>query len=259
MHFDSPSDDKRRRAAALEREAVEACDFVSIVTRDWVETLRARYREQPAEKFLLTPNGYDPEMFADFRPRRRDDGKMEIAYFGTLHNNRIYSPVNYLAALDALPAEARAAMETRFIGRITPEAQPLLAGRSDVQCCGFMAKTEGLRELETADVLLLIATGSRSHARRRTVNQQRRAGGRSAFLSKQTKQNARNITSRRIPEPLSACGRRAPGCALIRAMSPLSGRRWGRCSAKCRRELPLPIPIARELRNTRGHGSFNAS
>jgi glycosyltransferase involved in cell wall biosynthesis len=164
VNFDSPSEEKRRRAEVLEREAVEACDFVSIVTRDWVETLRARYPEQRPEKFLLTPNGYDPEMFADFQPRRRDDGKMQIAYFGTLHNNRIYSPLNYLAAIDTLPVEERAAIETRFIGRITPEAQPLLAGRSDVECCGFMAKAEGLRELETADVLLLIATGSGSHA-----------------------------------------------------------------------------------------------
>jgi len=164
VNFDSPTEEKRRRAAALERDAVEACDFVSTVTRDWVETLRARYPEQPAHKFLLTPNGYDPEMFAAFQPQARHDGKMQMAYFGTLHNNRIYSPVNYLAAIDALPAEVRRQVQTRFIGRVTAEAQPLLARRADVECCGFMAKAEGLRELQTADVLLLIATGSGSHA-----------------------------------------------------------------------------------------------
>jgi glycosyltransferase involved in cell wall biosynthesis len=163
-NFDSPSDDRRRRAAKLEREAIEACDFVSTVTEDWVQTLRARYPEQPATKFLLTPNGYDPEMFADFHPHPRGSGKMQLAYFGTLHANKIYSPINYFAAIDALPEEIRGNLNTRFIGRVTAEAQTILAGRTDVECCGFMSKLKGLRELESADVLLLIATGAGSHA-----------------------------------------------------------------------------------------------
>jgi hypothetical protein len=163
--LDNPSEQKIRMAHELERKIVAGSSYVSTVTRVWVERLRSRYPAEPADKFIYTPNGYEPDMFQDFRPRARNDGKMVITYFGSVHMNRVYSPENYLDAIEALPAEVRDRIETRFIGRVRPDAELCLQRtRALVRQLGFMPKLEGLRYLEETDFLLLIATDPTSHA-----------------------------------------------------------------------------------------------
>jgi glycosyltransferase involved in cell wall biosynthesis len=163
--IDRPTEDKVRRAWELEAEAVHASTYVSTVTETWVERLRARYPGEPAGKFVWTPNGYDPEMFKDFWPRRRKDNKIVVTYFGTVHDNRIYSPENYLAAIESLPQPICDRVETRFIGRVIGGAESSLRrATSKVQLLGFMPKLQGIRQLQETDFLLLIATDPSSHA-----------------------------------------------------------------------------------------------
>lgn len=163
--IDRPTEEKVRRAWELEAEAVHASTYVSTVTDTWVERLRRRYPTEPASKFVCTPNGYDPELFHDFKPRERKDGKIVVTYFGTVHDNRVYSPENYLAAIENLPSHIRCRVETRFIGRVIGDAQASLTRtKASVQLLGFMPKRQGIRELQDADFLLLIATDPSSHA-----------------------------------------------------------------------------------------------
>jgi len=163
--IDHPTEEKVRRAWELEAEAVHASTFVSTVTETWVERLRRRYPNEPASKFVCTPNGFDPEMFRGFRPRRRRNGKIIVTYFGTIHNNRVYSPANYLAAVDGLPSHVRSQLETRFIGRVVNDAQfSLSKTKAAVRLLGFVPKLEGIRHLEETDFLLVIATDPSSHA-----------------------------------------------------------------------------------------------
>jgi glycosyltransferase involved in cell wall biosynthesis len=163
--IDRPTEDKVRRAQELEAEAVEVSSYVSTVTEKWVSQFRSRYPRQPGNKFICTPNGYDPEMFRDFTPRPRTDAKMVVTYFGTVHNNRIYSPDNYLDAIESLPDEIRNQIETRFIGRIIRDAQPSLhRTKTTVRLLGFMPKLQGIRHLQETDFVLLIATDPGSHA-----------------------------------------------------------------------------------------------
>ena len=163
--IDNPTEGKVLRAGKLEREIVRASSYVSTVTQEWVQRLRRRYPDERPEKFIYTPNGYEPEMFQDFRPRKRTDGKMLITYFGSVHMNRIYSPKNYLDAIEALPSEVRDRIETRFIGRVRPDAEACLKHtKAIVRQLGFMPMLKGLRYLEETDFLLLIATDPTSHA-----------------------------------------------------------------------------------------------
>lgn len=163
--FGDPTPRNVGLAEKLEREVVEASSYVSTVTEAWVQRLRRRYPDQPADKFIYTPNGYEPPMFHDFRSRERTDGKMVVAYFGSVHMNRVYSPKNYLDAIEALPPEIRDRIETRFIGRVRPDAEAYLRQtRAVVRQLGFMPKVQGLRYLEDADFLLLLATDPTSHA-----------------------------------------------------------------------------------------------
>jgi glycosyltransferase involved in cell wall biosynthesis len=165
LKIDNPSPQKIRMAEKLEREIVKSSSYVSTATQEWVERLRRRYPDEPADKFIYTPNGYEPEMFQDFKPRGRTDGKVVITYFGSVHMNRVYSPKNYLDAIEALPAEVRDRIETRFIGRVRPDAALCLQRkRAVVRQLGFIPKREGLRYLEETDFLLLIATDPTSHA-----------------------------------------------------------------------------------------------
>jgi len=163
--IDHPTKEKVRRAWALEAEAVHASTYVSTVTDTWVERLRQRYPGEPASKFVCTPNGYDPEMFSDFRPRRRKDGKIVVTYFGSVHDNRVYSPENYLAAVEGLPRHIRDQVETRFIGRVVGDANfSLRRTKAAVRLLGFMPKQQGIRHLQETDFVLLIATDPSSHA-----------------------------------------------------------------------------------------------
>jgi len=165
VQIDNPTPRKAQLAKELECKAVEASSYVTTVTQEWMRRLHRRYSDEPAGKFIYTPNGYEPEMFYDFRPRGRADGKMVVTYFGSVHMNRVYSPKNYLDAIETLPAEVRDRIETRFIGRVRPDAQTCLQQtKAIVRQLGFMPVVKGLRYLEDTDFLLLIASDPTSHA-----------------------------------------------------------------------------------------------
>ena len=147
----------RRQAEVMERETVESSDRVVLVTNSWVNGMRARYPEVPAEKFACIPNGFDPAAFAGFQARPHQHTGFVVAYIGTVYSTT--SPKPYLEALDALPEEVRARVETRFVGRITDEERPLLENRkSSMKVLGFMPQKEALRHAEEADFLLLTMT-----------------------------------------------------------------------------------------------------
>jgi glycosyltransferase involved in cell wall biosynthesis len=163
--IDHPTEQKVRRATELEAEAVHAATYVSTVTDTWVQRIRRRYPAEPDGKFICTPNGFDPEVFQNSKPRPRNDGKIVVTYFGTVHDNRVYSPDNYLSAVESLPPEVRGRLETRFIGRVIGDAQTSLSqAKATVQLLGFMPKEEGIRRLQETDFALLIATDPSSHA-----------------------------------------------------------------------------------------------
>ena len=163
--IDRPTEEKVRRARKLESEAVRASTYVSTVTETWAERLRQRYPDERAEKFVCTPNGFDPEIFRYFRPSRQRDGRIIVTYFGTVHSNRVYSPENYLKAVESLPEPIREKFETRFIGRIIGDSRSSLERtKAVVRLMGFMPRQKGIQHLQESDFVLLIATDPSSHA-----------------------------------------------------------------------------------------------
>ena len=147
----------RRRAAAIELATVERSDLVTAVTYSTLDEMRARYPGQPDSKFVCVSNGYDPEVFADFQPRRNEGSKVVVTHLGTVYDTS--SPRYYLDALDALPDEVRSSIVTRFIGRVSGEQQSQLEARkSEIEILGFMPQSEALRHVETTDYLLLTMT-----------------------------------------------------------------------------------------------------
>jgi glycosyltransferase involved in cell wall biosynthesis len=149
----------RRRAAEIERATVQLSDLVVAVTESSLQEIRGRYPEQPDAKFRCLPNGYDPMVFADFRPRQHEGKKVIVTHVGTVYKNA--SPRFYLQALDNLPEEVRDRFETRFIGRVADSERPFLeASRSALRILGFMPQAEAFRYMEETDYLLLTMTDS---------------------------------------------------------------------------------------------------
>jgi glycosyltransferase involved in cell wall biosynthesis len=165
-NFDTALNDYKRRVAIdMEGAGMRASDYVVAVTSAQTLAIASRYPDQPPKKFLCVPNGYDPEIFEGFKPRRGNRQRMTIKYFGTLYASPPYSPLGFLEALDSIPPEVLDQVDVQFIGRIPVEVAPLLEGRrAHIQSLGFFPKAEGIRLLEDSDYLLLIVNDPTAHA-----------------------------------------------------------------------------------------------
>ena len=158
--FRSPS--MRQKVEQMERSVVEASDLVVSVTGVLMENLKSRYPEQPAGKFALIPNGYDPAVQNPVEAVQRRDGKVRVTYVGTLYGQT--SARYYLDALDEAPDEIRNSFESHFIGRIAAEEIATQQNRrSSVHVHGFLPQAEALRFLSESDVLLVNMTDPQCH------------------------------------------------------------------------------------------------
>ena len=154
------SDHTRRRAIEIERHIVELSDGV-VVTESMLEHIRARYPDHDSQKFALIPNGYDPATFSVFQVRPHCKQKVIVSHVGTVYSAS--SPRYYLDALDAMTADVRSTIETRFIGGVADEEKPFLAfRRSAVPALGFIPQDAAVRQMEEADNLLPIMTDAAS-------------------------------------------------------------------------------------------------
>jgi glycosyltransferase involved in cell wall biosynthesis len=156
--YDTASHDaKYRLAVRLEREGVSASDYVVATTPSQRDAIRQRYADQPEAKFLSVTNGFDSERYADFRARHPDGDRMVITYFGSVYASVPYDLRPYFEALEGLPEQVRDRIETRFVGRVALEAEPLFEGRrANIRRYGFLPLAEAVPRLQESDYLLLV-------------------------------------------------------------------------------------------------------
>ncbi len=154
LHFGA-SPYLKQQAAAIERETVAASDRVVAVTSTALDLIRARYPEQPTEKFRVIPNGYDPAAFEDFYGCKRDDDKIVLTFTGTLYAPS--NPAAFLQAVQKLSAKVRDALSIKFVGRIeNPEYLPLLQKVAGVCMLGVVTQKEAFGFIEESDYCLLL-------------------------------------------------------------------------------------------------------
>lgn len=156
------SDYTRRKAEQIQAATVALSDLVVGVTESITGDLRSRYPEQPDAKFVHIPNGYDPELFASFTPRRREDSprRIVVTHLGTTYAGS--SPAPFLAALANVPESIRSAVEVQFVGRVNPSERGCIEACANARVEGFMPQAEALRRMETTDFLLVITTDANS-------------------------------------------------------------------------------------------------
>jgi glycosyltransferase involved in cell wall biosynthesis len=151
-----------KKVERMECSVVETSDLAVSVTAVLMENLKIRYPKQPAGKFALIPNGFDPAVQTPAAAVQRRDGKVRVTYVGTLYGQT--SARYYLNALDESPDEIRNGFESHFIGRIAAEEIATQQNRrSSVYVHGFVPQAEALRFLSESDVLLVNMTDPLCH------------------------------------------------------------------------------------------------
>jgi glycosyltransferase involved in cell wall biosynthesis len=146
----------RRIAEKTEREAVHAATRVVLVTEAAVEEIRSRYPNEPREKFLAIPNGYETPAQPYAPVASRADERITLTYMGTVYGST--DPLTTVAAINQLAPEIRSRLKIRFIGHVETDRyrEALSSVPEVVELAGFMPQAKALEALRASHYALLI-------------------------------------------------------------------------------------------------------
>jgi glycosyltransferase involved in cell wall biosynthesis len=154
----SSSERARRVARKAEASAVTHATAVVAVTEAARREIRARYPQEPDNKFQLIPNGFDATRLrrSVLSPKPWHDGKIIVSYVGTVYAST--EPTTLVQAVQLLPPEVKSRFTLRFIGHIEePRFREALLQLGDmVELKGFLPQHEALTVMNETDYVLLI-------------------------------------------------------------------------------------------------------
>lgn len=159
---------------SLERSIVKGAALVTANTAPLKEEFLSRYRDQPPSKFVVLTNGFDPEDFDHLEPLPAPDegeaqkARLVLAHAGFLYGKR--DPAPLLEALDYLVSSGRCRVSDFLflqMGNVQldydfHERYRELIARDVVRDLGHFPFSVCLKELQRADVLLLIQPGTKT-------------------------------------------------------------------------------------------------
>jgi glycosyltransferase involved in cell wall biosynthesis len=154
----SRSERAQKMARNAEASAVSNATAIVAVTEAARREIRARYPQEPDNKFQLIPNGFDATRLrraapaAEIRPGRG----IEVAFIGSIYGST--DPTSLVEALQSLPDEVKSRFRLRFIGHIEEPRyrEALLQLGEMVELKGFVPQEEALAAVNEADYALLI-------------------------------------------------------------------------------------------------------
>ena len=159
LHLVSLNSNPKARLVAerTEREAVEAATAVVAVTEAARDLIRARYPQQPVEKFVSISNGYDGDPTVPQLSPGVPNGTVAMTYLGTVYGST--EPTSFVEAVLGLPPDLRARLRVHFVGHFEKPAyrDTLLRLGDTVQISGFMPQAQALRLLDATDYVLLLS------------------------------------------------------------------------------------------------------
>lgn len=157
----SRSERARKVARNAEARAVTDATAVVAVTEAARREIRARYPQEPDNKFQLIPNGFDATRLLSSppSPRHRPEGKIIVTHLGTVYAST--EPTTLIDAVQSLPAKVKSRFTLRFIGHIEePRFREALLQLGDmVELKGFIPQHEALALMNEADYVLLVQHG----------------------------------------------------------------------------------------------------
>lgn len=154
----SRSERARRIARNAEASAVTNATTVVAVTEAARREIRARYPQEPENKFQLIPNGFDSTRLhrSTPSPELRPGGRIIVTHVGTVYSST--DPTTLVEAMQSLPPEVKSRFRLRFIGHIEePRFHEALLQLGDmVELRGFLQQHEALAAMNETDYALLI-------------------------------------------------------------------------------------------------------
>ena len=154
-----------RAAEKLEAKFVGAADRVILNTEWAARDFAKHYGATTAKKFVVIPNGFDPEDFVNMPMTVKNENKLVITHTGSLYRKR--DPGHFFEALGKLLAggEIKAdEIELRFVGGIAPELyqsfQYAEALQRVLKIIPPVAHREALAYQAGSDVLLILQPGT---------------------------------------------------------------------------------------------------
>lgn len=152
-----------RADLAMEHMVVRRASAVLCTTYALCQEMAARHRGVPECRFVVLPNGFDPQEI-DGIPRalRSDRSEVVMAYAGTLYGAR--DPTPLFRAASAVRANGARPFRIMFMGQCdravgVPLAQ--MVRDYDLEDCvelaGQLPRSDCLKRLSEADILLLFA------------------------------------------------------------------------------------------------------
>jgi hypothetical protein len=154
----SRSERARRVARSAEASAVTNATAVVAVTEAARREIRARYPQEPDNKFQLIPNGFDSTRVrrSAAPPGSRLGGRIIVTHIGTVYAST--DPTTLVEALQSLPPEVKSRFRFRFIGHIEEPRfrEALLQLGEMVELKGFLPQHEALAAMNETDYALLV-------------------------------------------------------------------------------------------------------
>ncbi len=158
----------RRVAEKAEAEAVRDATAVVAVTEAARREIAGRYPDEPADKFVYLPNGFDgpaprveeaqagPTAVGGSGGSGVSGNKVVLTYLGTVYGST--DPGTFVEAVLGLSAELRDRLTVRYIGHVeTPALRAsLLRMGETLEMRGFVPQAEALRAIDDTTYLLLI-------------------------------------------------------------------------------------------------------
>lgn len=154
-----------RAAEVLEAKFIRAADRVILNTEWAARDFTEFYGTDLAKKFVVIPNGFDPEDFSNVPAAAKKVNKLVITHTGSLYRKR--DPGRFFEALGALLVNGQIKaeeIELRFVGGIAPELyrsfQHADALQRVLQVIPPVSHREALAFQAESDVLLILQPGT---------------------------------------------------------------------------------------------------
>ena len=155
----SRSERARNAARSAEESAVRNATAVVAASEAARREIRARYPQEPENKFHLIPNGFDARKLSCTAQsgEGRPDAPIVITHVGTVYGTT--DPGKLVEALESLPSEVKSRFKLRFIGHIEEPRfrEALLQLGEMVELKGFLPQRDALAAMDETDYVLLVS------------------------------------------------------------------------------------------------------
>lgn len=144
----------------MEAAVVRAADRITTINDPMKQDIQRKYSNQPAEKFITIPHGFDPEDFMASNSAKKDSpDRFILTYTGSLYGKRKVDTFVYaIKELIDKDSSINEKLNIRFVGNVSPARRLCNQLGLDrvMTFSGMVTHQEAWEYLSASDVLLFV-------------------------------------------------------------------------------------------------------